>query len=431
MHNSETGFVFVGEPPKQQHLRSNGYGPIHGSMGSLNSSLTQDPKFITFLHYESRANNEVIAYSKEPACAEVYGTAGFVFCENKNSNLQQLRSVDIQDFRTSDNALQSLCSDCCHFAVVVFTKIVWFTFWRNSNMNNHRQLSVQASAIPFSCLNRSLGPLCVSISVAEIFALRVVRLILMTLSLCSFLNWGIAQEPTPIQITSGSGDDVHPAFVSSGTPFSNGTTEWLAFARLDLTFDITSICVATVAADSIHWPASVCYVISDSLAYNDFPSIARVVNPMEDVLNDTRGMLVWQRKVDNNDIYYSYYSGNSWSAPQALAADPRDDQHPDVAAHDSSFGAVWEQEGKILYSEFTGAGWSVPERITPAADSADHFPRMLYPYPGSDGAVPVVIWEKEKPADSTCAIMYSVRWDSTWSAPDTIVGAAITGRPNS
>ena len=248
---------------------------------------------------------------------------------------------------------------------------------------------------------------------------KCIRMLFLACSWSLLLNWGIAQEPTPIQITSGSSEDVHPAFVSSGSPFVIGKTEWLAFTRLDREIDFTSICVATVAADSIRWPASVYYVISDSMAYDDFPSIARVVNPMENDFIGIRGMLVWQRKVENYDIYYSYYSGNSWSAPQALAIDPRDDQHPDVVAHDSSFGCVWEQEGRVLFSEYTGGGWSVPERITPAADSTDHLPRMLYLW-GSSVTAPMVIWEKEKPADSTRAIMYSVRWDSSWSAPDTI-----------
>jgi len=230
----------------------------------------------------------------------------------------------------------------------------------------------------------------------------------------------MAQEPTLVQITSGSGDDVHPAFVTSAYPFGNGAEEWLAFTRLDLEIDATSICVATVAADSIHWPESVYYVISDSMAYNDFPSIARVRNMISDVVEDVRGMLVWQRKVVDNDVYYSYYTGNSWSAPQALATDPRDDQHPDVVPSDTSFGVVWEQEGRILYSEFIGGRWSVPARVSPAADSANHFPRMLYLFPGYGVTAPMVIWEMEKPADSTRAIMYSVRWDSGWSAPDTI-----------
>lgn len=224
-----------------------------------------------------------------------------------------------------------------------------------------------------------------------------------------------SQWTNPVQLTFGDGDDRNHALVTSSLETAYSTNgEWLAFARSDTLG--STICVMRTDANTGMWSDSVQCITADTFQ-NDLPTIARSGS----YWGPQQILLVWvSNRSGNLDLFFSSYGNEeTWSAPTQITASLEDESHPYLAPSDSGFGLVWEQKGRILFSEFRNGAWLPPEFVTPADDADNHAPRITYV--GSYLAdPPLVVWEKVKPPDSTRAIMYSLRSDSAWLLPDTI-----------
>jgi hypothetical protein len=151
-------------------------------------------------------------------------------------------------------------------------------------------------------------------------------------------------------------------------------------------------------------------VTNDTLV-NDHPSIARFMT------NGTQRkfvrLLVWER--GRGEICFSRNPDSVWSAPALLASGEFGGRTPHIAPVDTSFGAVWENGGRILYTQFRNNAWSQPTFITTINDTVNFLPQVRY-YNGG----PVVIWERRKRASRERCIAYSVLSDTGWSAADTL-----------
>jgi hypothetical protein len=125
-------------------------------------------------------------------------------------------------------------------------------------------------------------------------------------------------------------------------------------------------------------------------------------------------MIVWQR---GNAIYYRYRPDSLWLPMQALTTDAFSNRDPFVAPTDSGFDVVWNNNGRILFSEFKNEIWSSPVALTADGDTSNFSPRVEFL---NWGHQPFVIWEKTKAPDTARAIMYSFRARNGWSLPDTL-----------
>lgn len=222
-----------------------------------------------------------------------------------------------------------------------------------------------------------------------------------------FYPIGYAQTPwtPPAQITFGTDDDIHPALVND-QEWSSHQEEWLAFSRGG-----QNICVMKSDSGAVNWIDSIFMLTTDS-ANNDYPSLAREGYPFQ-----SRGnmMLVWQSRRDTNlNVYFSLWSSQTWSHAAPVDVDQADDLRPHVTALDTGFAVVWERDGAIWFSRYRTNSWSAPERVTPPGDSGNSSPQI------ARLSWPCVIWEKRKPADSSHAIMYSLRQSTGWTFPDAL-----------
>jgi hypothetical protein len=214
----------------------------------------------------------------------------------------------------------------------------------------------------------------------------------------------VAQWSNPIAVTSGPYNDTHPAFVEC-TLWDRGTFEWMAFVRSGTSG--SSICLKKTSPGGLTWIDSV-YAVTDDSSYNDFPSLAK---------SGATTMLLWQRGEPVSSILFSRNPGEGWSAPQVLMADALPSRSPHVAPYassDSSFAAVWESGGRIMYSRYAAGSWGAPERVSVAGDTLNFRPKVIC----SDQ--PLVLWEAMKPGDGMHAVVYSLRTNSGWSVPDSL-----------
>ena len=232
-----------------------------------------------------------------------------------------------------------------------------------------------------------------------------------TVSANSQTNWS---EPVPL--TAGTSDDIHPVISNGGLIFfMGGGEEMLAFSHKG-----KDICVLRTTGGGAAWSDSVTRVTTDS-ADNDCASLFYEVD---------QGMLVWQSLRNGNlDIYFSRYVTGSWSVPQPVAVTSEDDRYPHVThTSDHRYYVVWEQRGRIVFSEYSGTAWSTPAFITPPGDTLNHLPQAgVINFPTL--CQPLVIWERRKEADTTCAIMYADRNGTVWTSPDTLVYTGDNRRP--
>jgi hypothetical protein len=227
----------------------------------------------------------------------------------------------------------------------------------------------------------------------------------------------------PVQITSGTYDDVHPSFGSSSFFSSDPQEEWLAFTRLGS--NGSKICVMQTQQHGLAWVDTV-YDITNDSTINDLASLARYC-PYSSA---ERTMLVWQKGESNSDIYYSYNLGGVWSPPAPITIDHDHNRTPNLAQGDSVFGAVWERKGRIMFAEFRDGSWTPPVTVTPVMDSSNFFPQIRYPASyGNSRFRPVIVWEKVKLPDTSRAVLYTVGLDSSWSTPDTIAWSGDNRNP--
>jgi hypothetical protein len=225
------------------------------------------------------------------------------------------------------------------------------------------------------------------------------------------------QWSLPVQITDGPDDDSHPSFANSAFGTLYNGEEWIAFSRKSSIG--SSICLMKTRDLGLHWVDTV-YSMTDDSAGNDFPTLART----KTWYGETRMMLLWQGGRSPSRIWYAFNRGSVWSAPSPLTGDSSSEISPHVVPIDTGFGAVWEHKGRIAFAEFVNNAWTPPVFITSPEDSGNCLPQLSY-----IGFLPWVLWEKTKPGESAHRIMHSLRWDSTWSAPDTLAQAGDNRNP--
>ena len=222
-----------------------------------------------------------------------------------------------------------------------------------------------------------------------------------------------AQWTIPVQITKGTGNDIHPSFINRwGYP----QDERLAFARVGTKG--SNVCVMQTGTDPTTWKDTV-YQITDDSAENDYPSLAMVPSMIEGNIM----LLAWQRTLDVSNIYYSLSDGIHWLNVTPLTQDSVSNLHPYVAPGGTKFGITWERGGQIAFEEFNGATWDSVQLITNTSRPNNFSPRLQYWYG------PVILWEQVKDPDTTRAIMYSVRTSGGWTAPDTLAWSGDNRNP--
>ena len=225
----------------------------------------------------------------------------------------------------------------------------------------------------------------------------------------------------PVRITSGSENNIHPAVTDGNGWLSSAEKEMLAFSR-----DGKDIGILQSTLLGASWPDSILWITTDS-ADNDYPSLIRPRThfPWEET------MLVWQGKRNNNlEILFSKRDQNGWSSPQAVTANSVDDEYPQVACLDTTYYAVWEQQGKVLFSQYAQNTWTVPLVISGANDTLNHMPQVTTLHvnnPPSD--LPCVVWQRRKEALQSFALVASVRTGTVWSSPDTLITDEDNTRP--
>jgi hypothetical protein len=221
-----------------------------------------------------------------------------------------------------------------------------------------------------------------------------------------------AQYPwsAPVPLTSGNDRYVHPAIADAGW-WIFGEEEMMACSR-----NGKDILLLRTTNNGSQWTAPV--AITTDSADNDLP---KLVMSLPHGGNTTTAMLVWQgRRNGNLDILYSTYSQSGWSVPAPVATTPEDDRHPFVAYTEPTFVVAWEQRGKILASEYWLGAWSSPTILSSSGDTLNGNPQVGY-LNLITSPTPVVLWERRKAPDSTYAMMYAIRQDTTWRAADTVI----------
>lgn len=217
----------------------------------------------------------------------------------------------------------------------------------------------------------------------------------------------------PVRIASGNENDIHPT-IADGFGWLYNQEEMLAFSR-----NGKNIRVLQTSSFGTSWSDSVTLITTDS-ADNDYPSLIR---PYPYSSRDGRAMLVWQgRRNGNLEIFFSRFNQNQWSTPQPITNNSVDDEFPHVGINDSIYYAAWEQQGKILFSEYVQDAWSVPRIISSANDTLNHLPQVTrqYQYP-PPSYQPFVVWQRRKENERLFSLMTSFRIGTGWSDPDTLI----------
>jgi type IX secretion system substrate protein len=230
------------------------------------------------------------------------------------------------------------------------------------------------------------------------------------------------QWTTPLLIGSGGHDDTHPSFVNSPFMFS-WNEELLAFSRKDNIIDVNSICVLRTTGFGQQWSDSLTTVVTDSVAVNDYPVLARAIT-------DTSLLLLWERTIgDKKSIYYSSGKEGIWSVPAPIDTNSHSDCSAFAAAVDSGFGAVWVREGRIIFSEFLKGEWAPVQEVSLHTDTMNFSPQLRYlGYPGFDSKV-FAIWEHMTSLDTSREIVYAIRHAGQWSVPRSFTSSGDNRNP--
>ena len=223
-------------------------------------------------------------------------------------------------------------------------------------------------------------------------------------------------SPT-VQITPDSVEAINPAFGDSWSHAFNSEGEWLVFTQV--VPGASDIIAFRTNADGANW-LSTPYVITRDTIRDDNASLARL--PSFGV--DSRRMIVWER--GRNDIYFSTADDSVWSPPAPLATGNLGGTNPCVAGgYGANFGAVWENGGRILFSEYTNGTWSAPIFITDEADTVNFHPQIRYEYNNRR----IVVWERRKRGSRERAIAFSTSADTSWTLTDTLTGIGDNRNP--
>ncbi len=220
---------------------------------------------------------------------------------------------------------------------------------------------------------------------------------------------------SPVQLTTGNIDDLHPAFASKQQFSTSYDIEWLAFSRGYPGSTSRDICVMRTSAGGTLWEDSIIFLTQDSLIH-DYPSVAMG----DDDYPWTWVSVVWVRDSSGQkNIYYSQGDGVigyvwSWSAPRPLVEQIGQNIDPAIARDlFNRWVVAWVRDGSVLFCRI---GWTNPEYITSGGDVGNSSPDLQYVF---DTVSPmwVAVWEKEKSGSAEHALMYSLRTASGWSPP--------------
>jgi hypothetical protein len=241
-------------------------------------------------------------------------------------------------------------------------------------------------------------------------------LILLSVESLAQPSWSV-----PVRITSGNENDCHPT-ITDGFGWLYNQEEMLAFSR-----NGKDICILRTTSLGASWPDSLTFITRDS-ADNDFPSL---IQPYPISYPNESAMLVWQgRRNGNLEILFSKLNQNQWSPPQLITNNTVDDQLPHVGCNDSTYYAVWEQQGKIMFSEFVQGNWSLPRSISNPNDTLNYLPQVTrqYQYP-PPSYQPYVVWQSRHESSRSFVLLASFRTGTGWSIPDTLVSDGDNRRP--
>ncbi|MEO8168369.1 MAG: T9SS type A sorting domain-containing protein [bacterium] len=208
------------------------------------------------------------------------------------------------------------------------------------------------------------------------------------------------------QITSDSVDSFDHSLIEDVWPSFGKEREILAYVQH--TGSRSEIMVLQTDRGGINWLPTPTRITNDTI-HDGSPAIAEW-RPYNGTVRKV--LLVWEH--GDNDIYYSFTADSIWSAPAPLSTGIYGGRKPWVANVDSSFGAVWLNHGRILFSEFRNSTWSLPIFITSSNDTLNFNPQLKY--------VPkaMIIWERQKVSTTNRAIAFTMRNDPGWTVSDTV-----------
>ncbi len=224
-----------------------------------------------------------------------------------------------------------------------------------------------------------------------------------------------------VQITPDSIEAFNPSFPDNGRWWSDQQVQLLAYTQVS--HGSLDIVVHRSTQRALAWNTTPFRITNDTVR-DDFPSIAQI-----DGYSVTGPkMIVWERA--RSDIYFSRTNDTVWTQPLPLGTGVHGGRTPYVAVADTVFAAVWENGGRILFSEYWSSAWSAPVFLNEPLDTVNFLPQLKYFYGGNPYRYrPMVIWERRKRATRDRAIAFALRADTGWTAPDTITSVGDNRHP--
>ncbi len=240
--------------------------------------------------------------------------------------------------------------------------------------------------------------------------------VLATHTLAQYPSWTI-----PTRITSDTVAELHPVF-ADGDGWLYNQEEMLAYSR-----NGRDICILRTTSLGAAWSDSITFITTDG-ADHDYPSLLRrFLYPSQ----TEEAIVVWQGKRNNTlDIFFSKLTLNRWSNPEPITNNQVDDQQPHVLVNDSIYYVVWDQQGKIMFSEYRQGIWTAPITLSAPDDTLNHFPQLtlLYHYPPPMNH-PAVVWQRRRENTRFHSLMVAYRSATGWSAPAALISDGDNRRP--
>ena len=176
-----------------------------------------------------------------------------------------------------------------------------------------------------------------------------------------------------IQITPDSIEAVNPSFPDDGPWWGDPQVQWLAYTQISR--GAMDIVAHRSTERGLAWNTTPTRITNDTV-HDDFPSIAQLGQWSSRSLK----MIVWER--GENDIYFSRTNDTVWTQPSPLGTGLYGGRTPYTTIADTLCGAVWENRGRILFSEFRSNAWQIPVFLTTPNDTVNFLPQVKYFYGG-------------------------------------------------
>lgn len=228
--------------------------------------------------------------------------------------------------------------------------------------------------------------------------------------------YGQSQWSDVVGISPDTVEAINPSIAESWNWESNGI-ELLAYTQIERGQSDVVVLTTNYQADA--WMPFPSRVTNDTIR-DDNPALVWFTPRNE----RPRMMIAWERGL--NDIYFSYTFDSVWVNPAPIGTGAFGGKHPRLAASDSGVGAVWENGGRILFSEFRNNVWSTPLFLTSAGDTVNFSPQIKY---YRDRPKTMVVWECRMGSSTDRSIAYSARADSEWTLLDTITSIGNNRNP--